>query len=297
MKEISVMPARPVQTLAPVDECPIDELQDPLVPAQEDELPQGVLDLVVALIRQRQPTMETARAVTGHSMNRAQAVVDVDHDEARSIVPTTTDLEPDRALPTARNAMPFPDADLLFNKAIQQALPQRLEPVASARDHLAAPTSPASIEPMTLDPFTAADTRSMPRLDEPLPQAPQSFHGTRHAPSVAPASIPPAATSAALPTPEVMVEPLSGADRGLLQVPFNRGAASGQVTISRLPEEPTRQLTLSPSNAQVFEQLKAPFELAREPAWRLADSGGEQQRQGSQQQPDEDQDEQSGFEA
>lgn len=297
MKEISVVPAQPVQTLDPVDEGPLDELQGPLVPVQEDELPQGVLDLMVALIRHQRPTMETARAMAWHSMSVVQGRGDVDHDEARSIVQETTDVEPDRARSTARNTVSFPYADLLFNKAIQPALPQRLEPVASTRDHRLAPTSPALIEPMTLDPFTAPDARLISRFDEPLPQVPQSFHSTRHAPSVVPALTPAPAPSAAQPMPEIMVESQPGADRGLLQVPFNRGSVSGQVTISRLPEEPTRQLTLSPSNALVFEQLKAPFELAREPAWRLADSGGEQQRQGSQQRSDEDQDEQSGFEA
>lgn len=90
-----------------------------------------------------------------------------------------------------------------------------------------------------------------------------------------------------------MVETLPGLDRGFLQVPFNRAGANGQVTISRGSEEPTRPLTLSPSNALVFEQLKEPFALAREPAWRLTDSGGEQPRQGSQQGPDEDPDEQA----
>ncbi|BBP60586.1 type III secretion effector protein [Pseudomonas sp. St316] len=294
MKDISVVPARPVQILDPVDGGPIDELQDPLVTVQEDELPQGVLELMVALIRQQRSTMDTAQAVMGHSMNIAQGAVNVEHDEARSIVPARTDVEPDRARPTARNTKSFPHAGLLFDTAIQQALPQRLEPVASVRDPLAAPTFPASIEPMALDPFTIPEARPIPRFDESLPQAPQSLQGTRHAPRVAAASIPSPATSAALPMPEVMVEPLSCTDRGLLQVPFNRGAVSGQVTISRMPEETTRQLTLSPSNALVFEQLKAPFELAREPAWRLADSDGEQQRQGSQQRPDEDQDEQSG---
>jgi hypothetical protein len=43
----------------------------------------------------------------------------------------------------------------------------------------------------------------------------------------------------------------------------------------------------------VFEQLKESFALVREPAWRLTDSGGEQQRQGSQQSPDDEQDEYS----
>lgn len=294
MKEISVAPVQPVQTLDPVNEGPLDERLDPLIPVQEDELPQGVLDLMASLIRHQRPMMETARAMAWHSMSVVQGAVDVEHDEARSIGPATTDVEPDRARPTARNAMPFPQADRLFDKALQQPLPQRLEPVASTGDQRTVPTYPVSIEPMPLDSLTVPGARSLPRFDEPLPPAPLNLHGTRHVPSAAPAAIPSPAMPAPLPAPEVMVESLSGADRGLLQVPFNRGVASGQVTISRVPEESTRQLMLSPSNALVFEQLKAPFELAREPAWRLADSGGERQRQGSHQAPDEDQDEQPG---
>jgi hypothetical protein len=106
-------------------------------------------------------------------------------------------------------------------------------------------------------------------------------------------SVPAAPLLRPQPAPDVVLETLPNADRGLLQVPFSKGAANGQVTISRVPDEPTRSLQLSPSNALVFEQLKVPFEQIREPVWRLTDSGGEQQRQGSQQSPDEEQPEQS----
>jgi hypothetical protein len=67
------------------------------------------------------------------------------------------------------------------------------------------------------------------------------------------------------------------------------------VTISRVADEPTRNLQLSPSNALVFEQLKVSLEHVREPAWRLTDSDGEQQqRQGSRQPPDDEQTEDAG---
>ena len=149
-----------------------------------------------------------------------------------------------------------------------------------------------SVELQGGEPSTVPRAPSVASLDEqPLPPAPLSFQGVRQAPAVAQAAIPTPALPPAPRMPEVRVEALSGTDRGVLQVPFNKGAASGQVTITRLPEEPTRNLTLNPSNALVFEQLKVPFELAREPAWRLADSGDEQSRQGSQQAPDDDPDE------
>lgn len=124
-----------------------------------------------------------------------------------------------------------------------------------------------------------------------------SHQAARHAPPVARPSIPSPATPQPLPALDVQIETLPGTDRSLLQVPFNRGSASGQVTISRVPDEPTRSLQLSPSNALVFEQLKVPFEWVREPAWRLTDSGGEQQRQGSHQAPDDEQAEDSGLPA
>ncbi|MEZ1316868.1 hypothetical protein QIW53_12655 [Pseudomonas fluorescens] len=79
-----------------------------------------------------------------------------------------------------------------------------------------------------------------------------------------------------------------GPGPGLLQVPFNKGAVSGQVTISRETDEHARPLLLSSSNPLVFDQLKTPFEQLREPGWRLADPRDQQQRQGSRNSPDEE---------
>jgi hypothetical protein len=115
-----------------------------------------------------------------------------------------------------------------------------------------------------------------------------NLYGTHPAP-VTPAlalPLPPAPVPRSAIEPRIETPP--GPGPGLLQVPFNKGAASGQVTISREPDEPARPLLLSPSNPLVFEQLKAPFEQLREPGWRLADQRGEQQRQGSRQSPDEE---------
>ncbi|MBD9461705.1 type III secretion effector protein [Pseudomonas sp. Pdm06] len=283
MNEVFAVPTGSVQALEPVDEGPLDELLDQLVPVQEDELPQGVLDLVTALILPRRPLMEAARTLAWQAMKVGQETLAVERDEARPVVRGTEGVEPAGKRWVARQTLAFPQAGAPFGLT-QYALPQRLEPVASGVDKAAVS---ASVESLAVEPFTA------PRLDEqPLPQAPMSAQGPRQTPAVAPAALPSAALPPAPPMLEVMVEALPDTGRSVLQVPFNRGAASGQITITRVPEESTRSLTLSPSNTLVFEQLKAPFELAREPAWRLADSGGEQSRQGSHQAPDEEQDEQ-----
>ncbi|WP_204127920.1 SpaN/EivJ family type III secretion system needle length determinant [Pseudomonas ogarae] len=289
MKEVCVPPTRPIHALEPVDEGPLDELQDLLVPVPEDELPQGVLDLVVALVRQQRPPMETARVLAWQTMSVGEETQALDRDEAQPIARETRAVEADgRRLP-ARKTIAVPQAGPLFSEPTQRPSPQRLEPVVAVIDKATVPRDGVSIEPLPLDPVIVPHARSAPRIDEQLSSAPLSFQGTRHGAPIAPAALPAPALSPAL---ECMVESLPDTGRGLLQIPFSRGAASGQITISRLPEEPTRNLTLSPSNALVFEQLKAPFELAREPTWRLTDSGGEQSRQGSQQAPDEEQDEQ-----
>lgn len=88
------------------------------------------------------------------------------------------------------------------------------------------------------------------------------------------------------------MEEVAGSSRDFLQIPFNKGTASGQVTIARTPGDSAQNLVLSPSSVQIFEQLEAPFERAQEPHWRLTDSGDEQQHQGSRQSPDDDESEQ-----
>ncbi|SCY39522.1 type III secretion effector protein [Pseudomonas sp. NFACC37-1] len=286
MNEVFAAPTGPVQALEPVDEGPLDELLDQLVPVQEDQLPQGVLDLMTALILPRRPLMEAARTLAWQTMKVGQEALAVERDEARPFGRDTEGAEPAGKRWVARETLAFSPTGAPFGKLTPYALPQRLELVASGVDKAAVS---ASIEPLVVEPFTA------PRLDEqPLPQVPMSAQGPRQTPAVAPPPLPSPALPPAPPMLEVMVEALPDTGRGVLQVPFNKGAASGQITITRVPEEPTRNLTLNPSNTLVFEQLKAPFELAREPAWRLADSGGEQSRQGSHQAPDEEQDEQAG---
>ncbi|WHS62120.1 type III secretion effector protein [Pseudomonas sp. G2-4] len=285
MKEVSRVPSLPVLVLDPVDEGPLDELLDPLVAVQEDELPQGVLDLMALLVRPHREPMDNGRALAWRSMSVVQGGAEVEHDGERSGAQGAVEVEAVRAPPRARVAMTFPHAGPLPSQMARHPLSQRLGP---AGDQSTLPTYSASIEPPRREPFPSEQSSALG--NEPLPQAPLSLQDTSHPPSVVTASI---LSSTLPPALDVMVETLPGPNRGFLQVPFNRGAASGQVTISRVSEEPTRHLTISPSNALVFEQLKEPFALAREPAWRLADSGGEQPRQGSQQGPDEDADEQA----
>ncbi|WP_033046169.1 hypothetical protein [Pseudomonas fluorescens] len=288
MKEISVVSSLPVLILDCVDEDPLDELLDPLVPVQEDELPQGVLDLMALLVRPYRAPMNHDRALAWRSMSVVQGAAEIEGDGERSVARGAVDVEAVGAPPpTARNAIIFPHAGPLLSPLTKHPLPQRLEPVVAVSDQSAGSAYSVSIEAPPRETFTVFSERSVVLVDEPLPQAPLSPPGTRHAPAIVSPSIP---SPTLPPMLDVMVETLPGPDREFLQVPFNRGMASGQVTISRVPDEPSRHLTLSPSNALVFEQLKEPFALAREPGWLLADSGGEQPRQGSQQGPDEDQD-------
>lgn len=287
MNEVFAVPTGPIQALEPVDDGPLDELLDQLVPVQEEELPQGVLNLMAALILPRRPLMEAARTLAWKAMGVGQETLAVERDEARLFGRDTQEVEPAGRRWGARDTLVFPEAAAPFGKLTQYALPQRLAPVTSGVDQTAVSMS-ASTEPLATEPLTA------PRLDEqPLAQAPMSVQGPRQTPAVTPAVLPSPTLPPAPPMLEVTVEALPDTGPGLLQVPFNKGAANGQITITRVAEESTRNLTLNPSNTLVFEQLKAPFELTREPAWRLADSGGEQSRQGSHQAPDEEQDEQA----
>jgi hypothetical protein len=284
MKEVCVIPSRPIQALDPIDEMPLDELPDPLVPVREDDLPQGVLDLMAALIRHHRTMPAGSRGLMSVDPRRMDSQSEV----AQSGAPQMFDADPDRAWPIAREPMPLSQANSLDGKSVSHLLPQRPESVASIGDTPATPN-----EPVALDPLPSPDARPASPIDESSHYVPLPLQGARHAPPVTRAFAPASILPPAPPTPDVLAAALPGSDRGFLHVPFNKGAARGQVTISRAPEGPTRNLTLSPSNALVLEQLKEPFELAREPAWRLADRGEEQQRQNSHHAPDDDQDEPS----
>ncbi|MCW8277086.1 invasion protein [Pseudomonas sp. PCH199] len=305
MKHVSVISPGPVQTTDPGTEGSVDELQDTLVPVQEDELPQGVLELMATLILRHQPAVETGRAVAWQSMASDQGTADVERDEAQ---------------PTASVRVSFAQAGPLFSKPLHHPLSQQMALAAPAIDRVTTPAylnphpalavEPAlierpsnTVEPLPVDRAANTSVASAPTFDAQLPQALTSLQTVRHAPPItrsaapAPAPAPAIATLQPLPVPDVMPETLTGPDRGLLQVPFNNGAASGQVTISRGADESPRNLLLSPSNALVFDQLKTPFELIRDPGWQLTDNDGEQQRQGSHQSPDEEQAEQQDLPA
>ena len=297
MNDITVISPRPVQVPDPVTDGSMDELQDTLVPVQEEDLPQGVQDLLAALILRHRSTTQSGRAIPTF-----QGASEGVHDKVPSAVPV---------------ALTNPQT----NRPIQHLPPQLMLPVVASVDRVGTPVQGAiaqaelkplpsslpagpSIERASSIPesytervvHTSTPTpTSTPVAAEPsLPQALQLPPATvYHTISGLQPSVPAAPLLRPQPAPDVVLETLPNADRGLLQVPFSKGAANGQVTISRVPDEPTRSLQLSPSNALVFEQLKVPFEQIREPVWRLTDSGGEQQRQGSQQSPDEEQPEQS----
>ena len=299
MNDITVISPRPVQVPDPVTDGSMDELQDTLVPVQEEDLPQGVQDLLAALILRHRSTTQSGRAIPTF-----QGASEGVHDKVPSAVPV---------------ALTNPQT----NRPIQHLPPQLMLPVVASVDRVGTPVQGAiaqaelkplpsslpagpSIERASSIPesytervahtsTSTSTSTSTPVAAEPsLPQALQLPPATvYHTISGLQPSVPAAPLLRPQPAPDVVLETLPNADRGLLQVPFSKGAANGQVTISRVPDEPTRSLQLSPSNALVFEQLKVPFEQIREPVWRLTDSGGEQQRQGSQQSPDEEQPEQS----
>ncbi|MGH8385619.1 MAG: invasion protein [Pseudomonas sp.] len=298
MSDVTVISPLPVQLLDPVIEVPIDELQDRLIPIQEDELPQGVLELMAAMTLRQRPVMETGRA------NLLQPMVNLSQTEV---------VESDSS-PT----MTYPQAQPVFGKPVHLPLPQTVASVAPVLERVVTPASanpqPSmvvepvlverlsnSVESLSVQRAEMAGAASPPEFEGQKPEAPTSLAVARHAPPIAPSPVP---ASVVPPSPpaidtitDTTIETLPGSDRGLLQVPFNKGAVSGQVTISRVADEPIRNLQLSPSNAQVHEQLKVSLEHLREPVWRLTDSGGEQQRQGSRQAPDDESAEDTGQEA
>ena len=300
MSNVSVISPLPVQPLDPVTEQPMDESHDRLVPVREDELPQGVLELMAPLILRHRPLMDTGRAITLQAMVTLPEKPAAELDEVRPLTPVS-----------------HPQAQPLLSKPVPPRLLPAVADVAPVVDRGGAPTSTPTLTPANLPTRIVVEPGSTERpsnIVEPLPgeraaspgapsifefegQRPEALSSLPTARHVPPIASPAASVPGMPPAPPVLdpiIETLPVADRGLLQVPFNKGAASGQVTISRVVDEPTRNLQISPSNALVFEQLKVSLEHVREPAWRLTDSDGEQQRQGSRQPPDDEQTEDAG---
>jgi len=286
MKGVSTISPGPALTLEPATEDSADELRDALVPAQEDELPQGVLDLLATLIvRQRfEALVPVGVQVSGRCglVERHREQVESSHRPSHRETHSNLEAQARSLRETHSNV----GAGLLAKVAAQAPI----NPQASSRGPTEAPST--TLEPLPVERAANASPPITFAAETPLPEALMNLHAVRHAPAAAPVSIPLPPMPIPKPALDVMIETLPGSSRGLLQVPFNKGTASGQVTITRVPDEPIQNLQLSPSNSLVFEQLKAPFELARDPGWRLTDTGGEQQHQGSQQQPDEEQTEQ-----
>ncbi|WP_212625227.1 invasion protein [Pseudomonas sp. PP3] len=306
MSDVSVISPIPVQVLDPVTDGSMDELRDTLVPVQEEDLPQGVLDLLAALIQRQRSTMKLDGAQASQLMSDVHGRAETVHHKAPPPVPlATTYAQADRPiqpLPPQMKASIEPSVD-----RVEMPVPGKVGDTDANPRRPTQPPGP-SIERVSIAAALplierTSSTKESPPVERithpvtaepPLPQALQLPPATtRHAVTDLPPTAPAAPTLRPVPPADVRLETLPGTDRGLLQVPFNKGTASGQVTISRVPDEPTRSLQLSPSNGLVFDQLKVPFEQIREPVWRLTDSGGEQQRQDSQQSPEDEQGEQS----
>ncbi|MBZ9781935.1 invasion protein [Pseudomonas sp. REP124] len=244
MKDLAVITLLPVLPVDLVGEGPMDELQDRLIPVQEDELPQGVLELMAALVLR-------------------PVVAVVEHDSAGQ--------------PTQ-------------NRPADLRLPQAVVPVASVIDKVVA--QPLLIEPVSSPVEVLPDVPTV-RFEGQRSEALYERPAPTNAPFAAPVKAPPSSPQIPHTVIETIIEAIPetrpDSARNLLQVPFNKGLVSGQVTISRVSDEPVRNLQLSPSNTQVFEHLKVSLEQVREPTWRLTDNRDEQQRQGSRQAPDDEQ--------
>jgi hypothetical protein len=320
----------------------MDESHDRPVPVREDELPQGVLELMTPLILRHRPLMDTGRAITLQAMVTLLEKPAAELDEVRPLTPVShpqaqplsSKTEQPRVSPPASHpqAQPLsskpeqplvsppashPQAQPLLSKPVPPRLLPAVADVAPVVDRGGAPTSTPTLTPTNLPtrivvepglterpsnivealPIERAASPGAPSMFEFEGQRPEALSNLPTARHVPPIASPAASAPGMPPAPPALdpiIETLPVADRGVLQVPFNKGAASGQVTISRVVDEPTRNLQISPSNALVFEQLKVSLEHVREPVWRLTDSDGEQQRQGSRQPPDDEQTEDAG---
>ncbi|MNH94152.1 hypothetical protein D3C73_467680 [compost metagenome] len=382
MSNVSVISPLPVQPLDPATEQPMDESHDRRVPVREDELPQGVLELMAPLILRHRPLMDTGRAITLQAMVTLPEKPAAELDEVRPLTPVShPQAQPLSSKPEQPRVSPpvsHPQAQPLSSKPEQPRVsppvshPQA-QPLSSKPEQprVSPPVSHPQAQPLSSKPEQprvsppASHPQAQPLLSKPVPPrllpavadvAPVVDRGGAPTPTLTPTNLPtrivvepglterpsnivealpveraaspgapsmfefegqkpealsslptarhvppmasPAASAPGMPPAppalDPIIETLPVADRGLLQVPFNKGTASGQVTISRVADEPTRNLQISPSNALVFEQLKVSLEHVREPAWRLTDSDGEQQRQGSRQPPDDEQTEDAG---
>ncbi|MGJ7515636.1 SpaN/EivJ family type III secretion system needle length determinant [Pseudomonas baetica] len=285
MKNVSAVLPVSARVPDPVSEGSLDELHDTLIPVQEDELPQGVLALMANLILHHRPVMETGHALARHSMADGQGAVEAERGEARW--PAVVDVLHSQTGPLLHKPIPHPKPQL-----ISSSMPQPVTPAITVEPALI--ESPANgVEPLPVDHAVS----SAPAIDMQLSEASLRLQTTRHASPVAQPPVPSPTMPQPLSVLELKPESLPRTERGLLQVPFNSGAASGQVTISRMTDEPTRNLLLSPSNALVFDQIKTALDLTRDAGWQLTDNEGEQRGRGTHQPSDDEQAEQQDLPA
>ncbi|WP_077045496.1 hypothetical protein [Pseudomonas sp. KK4] len=275
MSDVAVVSPLPIQPADGVSEDPAGELLDRLVPVREDELPQGVLELLAPLMMRHRPLTDMDRGPLLQTM--LPAIVAVEYDEAQQS--------------PAPVAVPCPNPQPPSSKPVQPGAYVAAAPVFDAAFFKVA-QAPLTDRPVDMPNPSLAETVTPADALEFVGQRSPALPIVSHRPFVSPAPTP--AVPQPPPMPETVIDALPNPAPGLLQVPFDNGIASGQVTIRRMADEPARTLQLSPSNALVFEQLKVSLEQVREPAWHLTDSDDQQQRQGSRQAPGDEQDEEAG---
>lgn len=293
-----VFPPAPPPAEPAVDRPPI-ELADELPPPEQEALPQGVLDLLASLAPRRPPMLAAGRGVSSQATSARGEVApegpptDVPNPVHAALERTakragsTLHYPTDPRLAPVMPVMPANVGLVAMVRQVRQPVPliERTWPMAGARG-IEQPV-PEAAEPSR----SAAGTPSSKRpIESPAPTVVAGDVELPRARAVPLAGSTPPVMAPAVPLPEPAVEDMPGPSREVLQVPFNKGAVSGQVSVTRAQGESAQQLVLSADNAQVLEHLREPFAQKAEPSWLLADSGEErQQRHGSQPSPEEEQ--------
>ncbi|EXF96346.1 hypothetical protein HK44_022805 [Pseudomonas fluorescens HK44] len=307
MNDVSAISRLPVQPVEPDLDASTDELNDSLVPVEEDELPQGVLDLLATLIWRHRPMARTGSSAPPPSTASAKgdgAEIPVSQPKDQSTAqyqrPASLFDTPQQrpalwsGTPQQRPALlsdtPQQRPAALSGTPLQQPVQPRVALEIAVIEAAVQATGPDA-QPLVSDGPSSADETAKPMSDPELRAGLPVAAIMRNIPAVVlPVAAPPQA-SPSLPPPEVALEEVAVSSRDFLQIPFSKGAASGQVTVTRIPGESAQNLLLSPSSAQVFDHLKEPFEQVRDPYWRLTDHGDEphQQPDGRHQSPDDEQ--------
>jgi len=287
MNDVSVVPRLPVRSIESGAGGDVEELEDKLVPVEEEQLPQGVVDLIATMIWRQRPSPGMLHGETLHALSRGTGERPL---QAPRTQPVALDQRPlmqrlhQAASQVDRQVMPAPKPEVVL------PAPPQIEGRATPNEPVPADLPMPPREPQTPGHPIESHTKKRPVA-----------HGLSNIPSVAlpvTAQVPvhveaPAPGPASLPLPllDIALEQAPPPNRGFLQVPFQKGAINGQVTITRLPGESVQNLVLSPSSSQVFEHLREPFEHVRNAHWQLNDNPNQQQHQGSHPSPDDDQEE------